>query len=227
MQTPTSSPSTSTASDAPTTISVTGNGSATARADRIVANITIERTAPEVEEVERLLADDRKAVAAALDGVAVPRERVRSHGIQVFPWHEWEKDRHVFKGFRGTEKIVVRIPFEAGRSLELVRALARVLRHVRVNVDYLVRDPAAAKRRALEAAVADARQKAEIIAAASGCRLGRLRSFKDEVAYSGRGQVGSSLSLRINHDRAVDDDFIAIDQELNASVTSVWEIDPP
>ncbi|MGH8017415.1 MAG: SIMPL domain-containing protein [Opitutaceae bacterium] len=168
---PAASSRTSTSADESSTVTVTGNGSATARADRIVANITIDRTAREVEEVERLLADDRKAVGAALDDVAVPRERVRSHGIQVFPWHEWEKDRHVFKGFRGTETIVVRIPFEAGRSLELVRALARVLQHVRVNVDYLVRDLTTAKRRALEAAVADARQKAEIIAVASGGRL--------------------------------------------------------
>ena len=186
------------------TITVTGHG--------------ISRVAPDVAVVHVAAVHDSSALPDALAGaesarasmVAVARrftDEVASQSVSVGP--EWTDTRR--QRFRARHALLIRCA-DLDRAGELVSALAEEVGE-RLEVDHVgleVSDPAEAARLAREAALADARAKAEHLADRVDCRLGPVVSIAEggaqvpgpmlaslsKVAFeAGETTVGQALTL--------------------------------
>ncbi len=206
----------------PPTITVTGRGRVLVTPDRIVFTITVSSLAPTVDESRRALESLRGGVSAALNRADVPADAIRSAGPDWRPEHEYEKQVLRFKGVAGREIITVRIPRESGRTAIILRELAAQLQLARVDVSQVARDTCAALAKALAAAVADARTRAEAIAAAAGVRLGPVRTLThgDENQRGSRGCSGAVC------DEAIPVEIEPDDAVVNAEVTATWDVLP-
>ncbi len=207
--------------DLPPSITVTGHARVPVTPDRIVLTITVSSLAPTVDESRRKLEELRSGVVTALAKGGVSADAIRSAGPEWRPEHEYEKQILRFKGIRGDERIRVEIPRERGRTATILRELGAQLQLARVDVSHTARDTSAALAKALAAAVADARTRAEAIATAAGVRLGPIRTLSDGCPSdedSGRNR----FVLNDAPPREIEADEIAVDAE----VTAIWELLP-
>jgi uncharacterized protein YggE len=206
----------------PPTITVTGHGRASVTPDRIVFTITVSSLAPTVDESRRKLEDLRAGVSAALNRAGVPADAIRSAGPDWRPEHEYEKQVLRFKGIRGDERLRVETPREPGRTPTILRELGAQLQLARVDVSHAASDTSAALAKALAAAVADARTRAEAIASAAGVRLGPVRSLThgNEDQRSRGGYAGAIC------EEAIPVEIEANDVVVNAEIAATWELLP-
>jgi hypothetical protein len=154
-------------------VTVTGTGRVERAADVARATFVIEGSRPSAAEARAVAARVATDVLEALARAGIPATDTRTAGIDVSP--EWEHDgtRAIRKGFTVTNRIAVVI-----RDLELVGAVldagleagATGLDAVAFQLADTTPDAAEARR----LAVADARARAETIAAAAGATLGSL-----------------------------------------------------
>ncbi|HEY7530479.1 MAG TPA: SIMPL domain-containing protein [Gemmatimonadota bacterium] len=178
----------------PNTITVAGEGSVRRAPElaRVRVGVTTEaRTARAAsEENARRMA----AVVAALRSAGVPEERIQTVQLTVEPAYDYEQPqgRQVLRGF--TARNVVEA---ATTDLEGLGALLDAAIQAGGNtiegVTFDLEDPAAAQAEALGRAVADARRKAEALAAAAGVELGPVH----EIAAVQAGPPQPWLSARV------------------------------
>jgi uncharacterized protein YggE len=118
--------------------------------------------------------------AARATGVA--ERDLQSGGVQMQPEWEWDKGRRL-RGFtaRGSLELQIR---DFDRIPDLLAALAAAGADEIGEVAFGVADPRATEREALVAAMADARRKAEALAAAAGLRLGEIQQIAEQGSES-------------------------------------------
>lgn len=163
------------------TLRMTGRGTATAVPDQLSFSLTA--TAKRTELQDALAASTaamRRAQQRLADFGVEPRD-LSTTGLQMYPEYDYPSSGPaVLTGYRVTQRARVRIgdPAEGGRAIAAVvrSGAARVtVRNIRLEVG----DPDAALARARDAAVAEARAKAEQYAAAAGVNLGQVTSIQE------------------------------------------------
>ena len=82
-----------------------------------------------------------------------------------------------FVGFRLTHMVKIDLGMDNVILSTIIRNIGKYLKQAEINIGYTVKDPRPAQLKMLERAVKDARLKAEIMAKASGCRLGDCLSI--------------------------------------------------
>ena len=94
---------------------------------------------------------------------------------------EYDKNDHYkgekFLGFRLTHIVKIDLDMDNVLLNQIVQSIGKNLRQAEINIGYTVKDQRPSQLRMLERAVKDAREKAEIMAKAAGCRLGMCKSI--------------------------------------------------
>jgi uncharacterized protein YggE len=164
----------------PARISVSGTGRAARPADLARAVFVAEAARETAAEARAAAAGIADAVLAAIRGAGVPAADVQTAGLDLSPTWEHDGNRMVRTGFTVTNRIGVTV-----RDLETVgRVLDAGLQAGATGLDgvtFALADPRGPETEARRAAVADARGRAETIAAAAGGTLGALRSVAEGV----------------------------------------------
>jgi len=109
----------------------------------------------------------------------------------------------------------------------LVQAIGRQISDVEITIGYTVKDSRAAQMKMLERAVKDAKQKAEIMAAAADCKLGAVESityaWKDIEVYSQAREIHSAPEAAVCCSEALD--ITPDDLAVSDDVTVVWKLE--
>ncbi|MFD5098520.1 SIMPL domain-containing protein [Streptomyces albidochromogenes] len=164
-----------------TTVSVNGEGRATAAPDMAVLAVAVEATEPTAKRALAAQSVAAEAVLAAVRRQGIADRDVQTESLSLNPVYQ-HTDRAASKltGYQAGQAFSVRIRDLArtGAVVEAVTAAAGDA--ARINgVTFDVADPSALRARAREAAHADARTKAEQYARLSGRGLGRLVSVTE------------------------------------------------
>lgn len=166
--------------DLTATIGVTGTGRAAAPPEVVVIELAAEATA---EHAASALAATSAALTRMRDVALVSgvgRADVASTGTQLSPAHDREGRRAGYRAFLGLT-VRLRELSRAGQLLaDLVAAGGDEARLQGTRFEHA--DPEGLAAAAREAAFADARAKAEQLAALAGRGLGRVRSIDEGVA---------------------------------------------
>ena len=169
--------------DQPRTITVSGTGRASVQPDLADLRLGVTITAPTVESARSANSSTLAAVIAGLKAIGIEDRDVQTSIVSVSPQYDYSREgappRLAGYTFSNLVAAVVRDIERVGEAIDAA------LNAGATNIDHIafrVADQSAAERQAREAAVADARVKAETFAAAAGVQLGGVAAIVESGA---------------------------------------------
>ena len=170
------------------TIAVKGTGTVEAAPDQIELTMNLSTLDPDY----RTAAEEADKKSGKLSG-AVRDAGFSPEALKTTDWGVGTEYRGVhdpatgeyrqeFAGYRIRHGLLLSFPLDLGRLAELLGLIGDSGAEPELSIRFTLKDPEALRKKALESAAANAREKAEILAAASGVRLGELLTVRYDFA---------------------------------------------
>ncbi|MFI8912494.1 SIMPL domain-containing protein [Streptomyces sp. NPDC053513] len=166
---------------APATVTVTGNGRASAAPDLAILSVGVEATRPTAKEAMAAQSTAAEAVLDVLHRQGIADRDIRTDSLSLAPVYTQNKDGDSkVTGYQAGQSFSVKVR-DLGRTGQVIGAVNDAKKDAgRINgVVFDVADPSALRAKAREAAYQDAYDKAAQHARLSGHRLGRLVSLSE------------------------------------------------
>ncbi|MFF3846091.1 SIMPL domain-containing protein [Streptomyces sp. NPDC002328] len=178
------------------TVTVTGEGSASAAPDLAVVAASVEATAPTPQRAVDAQSRAARALLEAVHAQGVADRDVRTENVALNPVYDYPDGAARLKGYEATQSFSVKV-----RDVERTGAVLQAITDAtgeagRIgSVVFEVSDPAPLQARARRAAHDDAHDKAQQYAELSGHRLGRLVSLSEGPVASARPMAPAADAL--------------------------------
>lgn len=193
-------------------IAVSGSGSAAAPPDVVAVSVGVDIVAGSVAEARAKAATDASDIMSTLHSHGVEPGDVVTSSLSIHPDYDHREGRRL-RGYRVTNTIDVTL-HDLERVGPLIDAVAAISDSIVVNgVHFSHSDQAALESRAREAAWADARRKADELAALSGSTLGSVAGITEQA------HAGSPVPMRAMAREAAGVATPIVGGELAVSVT--------
>ncbi|MBO4928520.1 MAG: SIMPL domain-containing protein [Clostridiales bacterium] len=217
------------------TIRVTGRANLRVTPDQTCINMSVEGVEKKYEAAVEKSSQRSREIKASLQAAGIDPEEIRTTGFSIDPEYEsYEKEggwKQRFKGYRFRHGL--RLCFDSDKEkLGLVfGALAACPAAPEFRVSYRVKDQEKAKSELIAKAVSDAKEKAKVLAKASGVKLKEIQRI--DYSFSEIEMEAPMMNLRsldcvaagkVMGARAIDIDMDPEDIEITDNVTLVWEI---
>ena len=169
-------------------ITVRGTGSVTAAPDRIEVTMNLSALDPDYGCAAAAMDEKTAALTAAAEAAGFPKKELKTLSFHVNTEYRGVHDsktgeyRQEFAGYRVFHGLTLGFPLDLNRMAELLERIADSGAEPELSLRFTVEDPEAVRREALEKAAANAREKAELLAAASGVKLGELLTIQYDWA---------------------------------------------
>ncbi len=163
----------------PRTLTVTGRGTASADPDLTVLSFGVAGRDPSYSASVEELNGRVEALREDLEAAGVERTRLKTTGFDVRDDRRYDRDtgKHVFMGYEASHRLRLELPFDKELLNGVLARVAASASEAAVTVSFEVSDVESLRRRAMRAAVADAREGARVLAEASGATLGDILSI--------------------------------------------------
>lgn len=168
------------------TISVNGTGKVTLDPDIATIYIGVHTENSDAQEAVASNNTQAEAVASALSGFGIAEADIKTTNFSIYPRQDYDNEGNI-TGITyvvdNTVQVTVRDLDQLGALLDgAVQAGANSIS----GIEFSVADPEAAYEAAMQAAVENARSRAEILAESAGVTLGEVQSIS---SYIGGGPV--------------------------------------
>ena len=176
-----------TASTAPPSPAVVARGEATVKRAPDQARVTIasESRAATAAEAQRLAAEAMTTVQKALAKTALPADAIKTTNYSMQPDLEWANGRSRVKGYIVRNEIEVRVD-DMSKLSGVIDAAGSSGATSMSNLQFDLKDRAAAEREALRLAVQDAMERAKAMAAGAQATLGPILRVEERLDDSPR-----------------------------------------
>jgi uncharacterized protein YggE len=175
------------------TLTVNGYGEVSVPPDEASVALSLEAVDTTPREAMAEVAERARALIGLLDDLEIPPAKRSTTGVVVSEAGEHDNQgRWQHRGFRAAERLTVAAGPEALGELigaAVDRAGARV-----EGPRWLVAADNPARKEALQAAAANARERAEVVAAGLGVRVGAVAEAKEEAAVSPTPRTFATLA---------------------------------
>jgi len=204
-------------------IAMTGSGEAAGVPDQLVFSVTVAESADDVSDALDEAGTTSRRVLSALADAGVERDDVQTTALSVRPQYDYVNGSSVLTGYGATQRlsVVVRTLADGGDTISA--AVDAGGNGVRVgDLRLKIGDVDALLAQARDAAVAEAEEKAQQYADATGSELGTVLSVR-EVSKPPR--IEAELAYRA--ESAADQASIPIragSEELTVKVDIVWSL---
>jgi uncharacterized protein YggE len=166
------------------TITVSGVGSASGEPDIAYVQVGAERTDRDLGAAFNATAAAMRAVIDALTALGIAPEDIQTTSLNVYPQDRYGSDGQIIERvFQVSNIIQVTVRDIAQIEAVVTTAVAQGANTV-YNLSFGISDSAALEQQARQAAAADARARAEQLAAAFGVTLGRPLTISESVSSS-------------------------------------------
>lgn len=165
----------------PPSIVTRGQATVTARPDRAFVTIAAESRARVSAEAQKQNAVAMTAVLQKIEQAGVPKDAIRTIGYDLHPEFDYANGRQTFRNFVARNTVEVRLD-DIDRVGTVIDAAGTGGATTITGVRFDVRDRAGLERTALRQAVADARGRAEALAAGAGATIDRVVRVEEEGA---------------------------------------------
>ena len=214
------------------TIRVTGKGQIKVRPDMTRITMTLEGREKEYAETLRRSSEDTEALKDALSGFGFERADLKTLNFGVDTEYESYQERNQwkqrFKGYKYEHVLKIEYDSDNERTGRILYALAHSGSRAEFRISFAVKDTEAAKNRLLGNAVRDAKEKAAVLAEASGVSLKEIRSIDyswGTVTFETEPVRSLAMCKSIDAEAACYDlDINPDDIDVTDTVTVVWEI---
>lgn len=162
-------------------ITMTGAGTVQAEPDRAWVSVGIEARAPETAVARQAAAATMEAIERRLTALGIPDAAIRTAAFNV--QQDWmvTQGQRTPRGYLVSNQVEIRVDDLKRLASVIDESIAAGANNIR-GVRWDVTDRASLERQALQRAYADARARAEVIAAAAGSTLGDLYAAQEARA---------------------------------------------
>lgn len=216
-------------------IRVTGRGKIAVKPDTIRLNITLEDQRETYEETLKQSTMQTETLKDCFQTLDFDRSDLKTTYFNVNTEYESYQDKNKnwkqrFMGYKFTHRFKIDFPSDNEKLGKILYALAHCSVHPEFTISYTVKDIEACKNKLLGQAVADSKQKAEILATAAGTKLGLVTT----IDYSwGEMEIISRPMNKMMEPCMMMEDCAAVgydmdiepnDIDVTDTVTVVWEL---
>ena len=154
-------------------ISVSGEGKSPGKPDIAMISLGVTRLAPTVAEARDGAAASLDAMIKTIQANGVARDDIQTEQFNIQPEYDYSNGRQLLNGFRVTNTLSVKLRDVDKTSKVVDDAVNAGGNDTNVqNIAFTIDKPDELQAKAREAAVADARAKAETLAKTAGVELG-------------------------------------------------------
>ena len=171
----------------PRTISVNGSGTATARPDIAYVTLGVQAVNPDADEAVTENTERMSAVMSVLKEMKVEDKDIQTVNYSMWLEEERDKDGNLtgVSRYHVVNQVRVKVRDLAKVGQLLQQALKAGANNVG-GISFSVDDPSALRKEARDKAIADARDKAEQLAAGFGTKVGKVHQVSE---YGGEPDV--------------------------------------
>jgi uncharacterized protein YggE len=216
------------------TIRVTGKGQIKVKPDTTRITMTLTGVFKEYGETLLHSSEDTEELKDVLSAFGFERSDLKTLSFNVDTEYESYRDKNNdykqrFVGYRFNQMLKIEFPLDNDRLGQILYALAKSGVKSEFRIQYTVSDPEACRNELLGKAVSDAKEKAAILAEASGVKLGAIQtidySFGTMEIYSEPVNFRSmKVAEACCEDNAYGMNIVADDIQLDDNVTVCFEI---
>jgi uncharacterized protein len=179
--------------NAPTTISVSGEGRVFAAPD--IAELSFGVQSGRKTTAKEALAVLEKQIQSSFDAVkklGVEEKDIRTESFWLNPVYDWTQNQgQVFRGFEASQSLRVKVR-DLDKVSDVLEAATAAGANQAGGVNFTIDEPEAKRSEARAEAIAQAKEKAQKMAADLGMRLGRIRGFSE----NGSGGYPTPMMMR-------------------------------
>ena len=181
---------------AETAISVSGEGSVLVSADHATVSLGITARNKDVQQAQQQANQAIASIRASLKENGIAEEDINTGMINIYANYDYSSENEMISGYTANATLAIRLSDTAlaGQVIDLAFAAGA---NTLEGISFYAEDTEAAKKEALEKAVADARQKAEILAAAMGMTISSVKTIQEGAVYSFDSGVNNFSKERV------------------------------
>ncbi|WP_400206967.1 SIMPL domain-containing protein [Candidatus Methanomassiliicoccus intestinalis] len=163
-------------------LTVNGVGKIAVKPDQITLALNLRTEAKEYEAAVLQANEKLNSLTAAIVSAGFAAQDLKTSSLAIDAYYEYVRtdDGRQMKEFQGyiyTQLCQLKFPLEMTRLAETIAALSQSKAAPELELSFTIADPAKVSAELLRLATADARQKAEVIAAASAVTLGEIKNI--------------------------------------------------
>ena len=164
------------------TITVKGIGAVSVKPDLIVLRLSMETAEYEYDAAMKAAAEKIDFLNKALEAAGFEKKSAKTADFRVRADYDRLNDgkgnyTSVFMGYKCRHELKIEFDFDTKRLAKALSEISECIAKPEISIDFTVKDSSAVSGELLKAAVKNAREKAEILCAASGAKLGDLLSI--------------------------------------------------
>lgn len=164
------------------TITVKGIGAVSVQPDLIVLRLSMETAEYEYDAAMKAAAEKIDFLNKALEAAGFEKKSAKTADFRVRADYDRLNDgkgnyTSVFMGYKCRHELKIEFDFDTKRLAKALSEISKCIAKPEISIDFTVKDSSAVSGELLKAAVKNAREKAEILCAASGAKLGELLSI--------------------------------------------------
>ena len=164
------------------TITVKGIGAVSVKPDLIVLRLSMETAEYEYDAAMKAAAEKIDFLNKALEAAGFEKKSAKTADFRVRADYDRLNDgkgnyTSVFMGYKCRHELKIEFDFDTKRLAKALSEISECIAKPEISIDFTVKDSSAVGGELLKAAVKNAREKAEILCAASGAKLGELLSI--------------------------------------------------
>ena len=164
------------------TITVKGIGAVSVKPDLIVLRLSMETAEYEYDAAMKAAAENIDFLNKALEAAGFEKKSAKTADFRVRADYDRLNDgkgnyTSVFMGYKCRHELKIEFDFDTKRLAKALSEISKCIAKPEISIDFTVKDSSAVSGELLKAAVKNAREKAEILCAASGAKLGGLLSI--------------------------------------------------
>ena len=165
------------------TITVSGTGETLVTADTAVVSVGVTVRKKDALEAQSGANEVIAAIRAALETAGFNEEDVSTGYINLYAVYDYSKDVEEIVAYNASSTLAVKVT-DMGRVGEVIDLAFGAGANTLDGVSFSVSDDAAARAESLKAAVAEAKEKAAILAEAAGLGEIEIESIQEGSVYS-------------------------------------------
>lgn len=215
------------------TITVKGTGRVQVKPDLIVVTLRLATEDKEYGKAMELAAEKIDMTSQALESIGFEKGALKTTDFNVHTKYESVRDKDgsyksMFKGYECSHSLKTEFDFDTKLLAKVLSTISRCLTKPELSVSFTMKNPTTVGEELLKSAAKNAKEKAEILCAASGVKLGELVSvaydWNEINVFSDTDYKVESRCMMKAEASLSNIDIQPDDIKTSDSATFVWEI---
>lgn len=166
-------------------ITVSGEGKVTGKPDLALVSLGVSALRPTVGEARDAAATALTSMIDSMKANGVEDDDIQTSQLSIYPEYDYSGNTQRITGYRVSNTVTVKVRDIDSTSAVIDDAVTNGGNDTQLqSIAFTIDDPESLRQQAREAAVADAKKKAETLASAGGVSLGNPVNISESGGYS-------------------------------------------